>query len=338
LVDTAPVLALEPVILAATDPTRDKCDIRDARRAVAATIRTLCGLAEAKDGKTLAEHIEEASTASMGVREAALLIVRCTNVQGLLPPNSADNQIERRVVMLVEKALPDFSKDFSIGTLKMTYEKYDRIAQIHAENMSMLTPLGSLTTARGSLLACKQEIQRALSRRIVGAYLSIYDFSSIRVELLALLETLTDLVDYPGEDFSERLNRAIELLASQKNYARQNITFFTELLLTALYNRLDHLVGQLRADAEDRFACHIRPRRADMNPIEKRYPLHERGRELQIHISLVNEGPGIAIDVTAEVITDTDAVHFHSSIMDLCEGPARRIRPFMRCPRDRAGN
>lgn len=316
----SPVLRAEPFILAASNSGADEPIIQKARHALATAIANLCGLGSTK-GMTLAQHIEAAVKAHTGGREVALLIVRCASVQHLLPPNSSENQIDRRVVSLVEKHLPDFCAEFSVSSSKLTHQKYIKIASIHTHVLSLLSPLNSLTGFKESLLTRRQSIQKALSRKIVNAYLSVYGFAIIRTNIESLLSLLAALIEYNYIDFSEKANRAMRLLESQKQYASNQQTFLTEFLLNNFYRQLDLVLQDLRTEAEDRFKCNIRPRRMETNPIEKRYPIHEPGRELQIHIPLVNDGPGIAVDVRAEVITDTDDIHLHSSTVDLGNVP-----------------
>jgi hypothetical protein len=317
---TAVVLRTEPLVLAVAESNAGESTIQRARQAIAAAVSELCTL-ECTKGMTLAQHIEAATNAHTGAREAALLTVRCASVQGLLPPNSHENQIDRRIVALVEKALPDFCNEFQLQNYKLTNEKYAVIASIHGRIVEMLFPLGSLTDFQESLTVSKQHIQKALSRKIVNAYLSIYSFATLRTNIESLISILAELSHYNSPDFSEKLNRAMTLLSSQKTHANQQRSFLTNFLMGSFYNKVDSILSNLRVEAEDRFKCNIRTRHTEPNVIEKRYPLHEPERELHIHIPLANDGPGIAVDVRAEIITDSDDIHLHSGLIDLGNVP-----------------
>jgi hypothetical protein len=83
----------------------------------------------ARRQNSLGESIEAAWQASAEHRrQAALLLLRALGVNGLICHHDPQAQLERRIVALVTKALPDICKFYSIDEKKQNFEKFAALA------------------------------------------------------------------------------------------------------------------------------------------------------------------------------------------------------------------
>ena len=89
--------------------------------------------------RSFGESIDVASDASVEHRRrAALLMLRALGVDGLVGFLCLEPQLERRVVALVTKALPDICKFYSIDEKKQNFEKFTALEAVHTDVESKL--------------------------------------------------------------------------------------------------------------------------------------------------------------------------------------------------------
>jgi hypothetical protein len=117
------------------------------------------------------------------------------------------------------------------------------------------------------------------------------------------------------EYFGITLEDQLTFITSEIDYCKTNTTFFNNKLYFPFLSKSRELLEVIIENSKKRFECDITPQKSKI--VEKRYPLNESGRVLKIAIFLTNKGPGMALNVEANVITDNDSVVIGSENMEL---------------------
>ena len=122
-----------------------------ARRALSQYIAGVGGL----DGSemSLPDLIDEASrfANSSATRTSALAVARVAYRVSLLPEPTASNRLELRVVSLFEKGLRDIAEKAGVLKAAQTFQKFERIRQLHPDVCAELRSLRELATGEPSV-------------------------------------------------------------------------------------------------------------------------------------------------------------------------------------------
>ncbi|OIR02427.1 archaeal ATPase [mine drainage metagenome] len=81
----------------------------------------------------------------------------------------------------------------------------------------------------------------------------------------------------------------------------ESFSFFTQSIIKPFISSVQIAMLALQDSAADRFHCELVTARKSIKAAEKRYPLHEPNRYVTFKIPMINLGPGIAVDVVAEI-------------------------------------
>lgn len=241
-------------------------------------------------------------------RFAALLVLRLLNVPNSLPNKQEDPDIDTNIAELVEDALPEFCKAYNLSGYKQTYEKIAQMQQIHMSVMAHLLPMKHMPVVMQDIVSQKEEIYRGINNKLVKSYLQEYDYGNIRNQIYALFERAEHLVKIEVEQFGIKLEELKGLVLDNIEYARRVSSFLSRDYYLPLLESFENATNQLDKDSTRKLDCSINPKKSSTCKAEKKYPLHELGREVKITMPLINSGPGIAQDVHAVVLCDDDGI------------------------------
>jgi hypothetical protein len=268
--------------------------------------------------RSFGESIDVASEASAEHRRrAALLVLRSLGVDGLVGARCLEAQLERRIVALMAKALPDICKFYSVDEKKQNFEKFAALEAVHADVESRLYVMRGIEAESASFAAARQSVQKALNHSVVKSYLQHYDVIRITQVIQTLFAKFEELQETQTHEFPVLLSRIQSDIAAELASCDEAPTFFTERYVSPFLNTAKEICGRLDFEAKGRFSSHITCK--GRNPeylLEKRYPLHEP-RTISVSVPLCNEGRGEALDVTAQISADTDAVVTNSQVIRL---------------------
>ncbi len=251
------------------------------------------------------------------VRNAALIVTRMASRPKLLPEPTAANKLKIRVVQLFEAGLPDLAIKFKIGSNQQTYEKFDAISRIHTGMCERLEPLRAFPANASSvdlLIADRQPVLKAVGNELAGAYFGIYGQKRVRAAIHSMLANLERLVANTDSTFANELQELQTQISEELCWATAHPTEFSAHFYAPYLHAMSSALVKLEVDAEDRFRCTLRTKRAGSDIAEKRYPLHEIGRMIQVRVMLVNDGPGVARDVDASISCLSSALEFDPQI------------------------
>ena len=227
---------------------------------------------------------------------AAIVLLRCFAIRGLVPEPNSTNNIIRSTVALCGEALPDIADFLKIDKCSQNYEKFAVWSGCHHRITEILSPLLSPYGDLDALLSAHRGILGCLNHSIVRKYAAPYRLAEIRATIESLLGKLkkvsslspTLLVDI------EECNRVVQ---SMREELRISNSFLKQDFLALFLQTSEAILSKFLDSLRGRFAATITWGGGSGNELQKRYPLHEPGRVIQIVVPLRNSGPGMATDV-----------------------------------------
>jgi hypothetical protein len=230
----------------------------------------------------------------------ALLIIRALDINGLIPTREEDAQIELKIVSMTSELLPDIAKRFELCSKKQTYQNFNSIKAIHKQILEALLPWSISPKTIEGIIANKNTIYRASNSSYVKSYLNHYDLSSVLTSLNEIYSLFESIADENNESFFTPIEKLQEVIENQDEYIASNSNFFSNLFYKPLLDSMNLALTAIKDESSERFKCDIKPKNSSTYLAEKKYPLHEVGREIIIRIPMINIGPGIAKDVSVE--------------------------------------
>src|SRR5262249_28096873 len=112
----------------------------------------------------------------------------------------------------------------------------------------------------------------------------------------------------------EECNQAI---SSAKEEAAAAPTFLTNDFLGPFLSNVERVVSAFVDTLRGRFSTSIALTRVAGSQLQKKYPLHEVGRELQITVPFRNSGPGLATNVVISATSNSDDIMLGSASISL---------------------
>jgi hypothetical protein len=240
-------------------------------------------------------------------RREAILLARCLAVQGIMPEPNATNQIVRLVVELCEAAIPDIVSFLKINNRSQNIEKYLVFADCQNRIETILDPLrvpyGDLT----ALLSARKEIVGCLNHSIIRQYAGPFSLKETRGTVESIFGHLKRMSEVSTSLLTD-IEECHQSIEQAKSEIIATATFLSNRFLYPFLLTCEKAVASFVETLRGRFLTSISLGSGIHSDLQKRYPLHESGRELQIVIPLRNAGPGLATDLEITVTTDSDAV------------------------------
>ncbi len=264
--------------------------------------------------KSLCKVFKAARDDPNAKRLSALLILRILKVHRALPENVEDPGIEQCAAKLVEDALPDFDKAYKFQEKKQTFEKINQMAQVHNLVTEILLPMKFLPVDMSDIVRQKNEIYRAIKKNQVKSYLKYYDYENIKNQISVLFSRAEELVGDRTEQYGAQLEDLKDLVSTNIEYANRAVSFYSKEFYLPLLESFREAVNKLDKESSKIFDCSLNPKKSTSYKAEKKYPLHETGREVKVTIPLTNSGPGIAYDVNAVVYCSDEGVAINEGL------------------------
>ena len=285
-----------------TQPATD--EVAGAARKVVRTILSQLIPNETTEGKSIAELIEEITinSESKKKREVAILLSRWLAIPGLLPSNNNYNHINRRICTLFETAVPDLAKEFSLSDKSQTHEKISIISGIHSSILTKLEVFQNLPHEQNAFLAIRRNLLTAVNNGLVKSYLGPFGFERTKTFVTAASSNLKDLIEDNGPSIGERYRDLKKFIDDELSYANDNPSPVTSVVLIPFCLVLESIAENFRKNARDRFKADIQSLIPASGTLDKKYPLHEVGRELTLRIPFQVIGKGFARTARAQIV------------------------------------
>lgn len=294
------VLEMESALASGVGGLESQGHLQSAREHLKCAIMIACEMAPTTPMESFSDLISFAANANKGRRDSAILVVRALSVDGLLPFRE-EHHLERKVATLVEAGFGDQCGNLKLADKRQTYEKIDALKGLHATICSNLRVLKELPQTLAEIDGVKEDIQRALRQGQCQAYLQPFDWTVLKGKITTVCEQIASLVSCHDTTYKAHFDQLSQMCLDLKGAANANPSFLTREYVAPFVDTIERALEKLRSGAIDQFTCTIEPRRKPPLAAEKRYPLHQVSKLLTITVPLVNNGPGIAIDTTAEL-------------------------------------
>jgi len=267
---------------------------------------------------SLAERIDAAAKIPEGRRDAALFVTRAVGHTSLRPviEDYGGSGIQLKICELFEVGTNDLRDAVGYSERKLTHEKIDTLAHLHAKILHLLDLFRTLPSNPSELVARKQEIFKRLSNSTLKAYLNPYDYPQFTNLVREIVNALEELLQTSDSSFSQKLPAAAQLIQNAIDKAETKADFLSSSLLNFLTTAKEALANIERSSTE-RFKCVLQPRRSSPYTLERRYPLQERNRVVRLKVPIVNSGPGVANDCSAQIICDSQKVVVAGDLIDI---------------------
>jgi hypothetical protein len=278
--------------------------VEDARN----VLRRLLLLAANLDvGRTIGDALSELVKEPLKNHRIVVILLRCAAVQGLLPDANSTNQIIRSTVELCEGALPDIVRFLKINSKDQNVDKFSSLAICHnrvADILAALTvPYGDLS----ALLSARREIAGSLNHSIVRQYAGPFMLKEIRSTIESIFGKMRRVSEASPTLLTD-IEECNQSIAMAKVEAISSSTFLSREHLLPFLLTCEKVVSTFLDTLRGRFATSISLASNPNSELQKRYPLHESGREIQITIPFRNSGPGLSTELEVQATTSSEEV------------------------------
>lgn len=304
--------------LASSEDTIEKG--RSIRVAITSAIRSLSPATRRLSAKaSIADHLEAATEESGGRRDVALLVCRCLGetLDILNEDGTGGLHFQRRVVSLVEKGTPDFAALVNLSEKRMHSEKYEALKELHRSCLEKLDIFCAIPIDPAGFASRRQEVFKLLNNQFLRSYLNPYGFSAAGNMIRSVLNQANDVLDTYDSNFGHKLQELSDFVEASIAEVSTRGDFFASSALRPFLATAKMVVSKIESESSSRLACSLKPRRFSPQTLERRYPLHESDRIIRIKIPLVNDGPGMAVETTAQLVCGSDQAAIGTDLIDI---------------------
>ena len=238
---------------------------------------------------------------------AAIMILRCLAVRGLVPDSNNANHINRSIVELSEGALPEITTFLRVDRRAQTYQKFAIISTCHQSITAILGPLRHPYGDLDALLAARREILGSLNHSIVRQYCGPFRLNDVRSTVEAIFSKLKQVSMLFATLLSdmEECSRCID--AAKTDFSGSEL-FLSEEYLDPFLSSCRKVLSEFIKTQRAKFKTTIVWGGGASRELQKRYPLHEPEREMQIVVPLRNVGPGLATHLHVSMTSESPNV------------------------------
>lgn len=247
------------------------------------------------------------ATPQHGVESTGLL--RIMGAGGPVLPGGVSGEVTRAIISIVERANPDLASLIGLPDKRQTFERYESVRGVHHRACEALAPFDALQADLDGLLASRRMLARALGDSLVRSYCGTLRLSEVKVGIDTILGKLTRLRNDSGTHASV-IFECREAIADQLKFCDDHQNYLVESCYRRFLEAADQAVEKVLQAVRGRFLAPVSARLASGETLQKRYPLREPGRRIEIAIPLRNGGPGIAQNVQVSVEGDIEKLLF----------------------------
>lgn len=279
-------------------------DSADLRRQIALAIS---GGASAESQEDLLSALTQLTSDGKAHREEAAFILRCIPVPSLLSDHNASSKLERVISSLASLSLPATWNRLRIDRKAQTFEQYAALSRAHALVMDVLSPLYSVKGDLRTFIENRKAITHALRQDAIREYCFHYDIEQISASCGAILARIEDITP-EAHDISYIVSECERLIEVDRSFCVENPHFLGSIYATFLDNA-EAALTEFKSRSSSQFAAAIILRNRQ-SLLQKRYALHEAGREFPFIVPLQNVGAGRALNVKIQIQSNTEQVMF----------------------------
>jgi hypothetical protein len=272
----------------------------DARDSLVTAIAEVCHLSGVHSGSNLERVLGKVESGTTNHRIVAILLIRCMAIDGLLPIDDEHNLIIRKILAIIESHTPELMKHCRVDK-QQNFEKINIIKTLHGTICAHYSALSQVSGSLNEIATQKSSILKCLRHNTFQGYLQPFNYVPIKTKLEALVESLDAVVNSNGSDYKLNLDELERILDEGYALTTTSQSFFTEKFALPFLEAVKNAVELVKTTASERLASVIEPIRKPPRAAEKRYPLHQVDRFINIILPLVNKGPSTAVEVVVEI-------------------------------------
>lgn len=258
---------------------------------------------EDSDATTFGQLINNAIQACPRIQQRPFAIAMIRLIGSSKALTEDDLQTCRReVVTFVENHCKDLTKGY-INPKDQNHEKIEAISKIHSGIMSRLEELRLPFASLVDLAQRRNSIMQSINHSTCKSYLAEFGYTTFRTVLVSLLGQVENVVSYSGYEKQEAIEQLVRDIPIQIDNCAKCGTFLFDQLVKPFLTRLQDAASEMQDQLLVDFHCDFTIPKSSQD-IEKRYPIHHQNSVIEVPISIVNDGPGIAQDVRLTYAAD----------------------------------
>jgi hypothetical protein len=279
--DVSPLVPEENILaeleekIRSTSPSREK----DARFTLLQWLRQR--LSDPERAKSIIELLVSASK-NAADKELASITLRCLSA-GLLNDTSSSNEFTRAIVSISESGQPELCAYLKIDSKAQSYIKIQKLQSAHDQICELMSPFKSPFSDIDTALGIRKEILGKLNHGIVRSYCGVYDLQSIKSLVEGVYQRLK-LVSDVGTSLLLDVESCKRSVEDGRQLVRENGSFIARDFLASFLDSIERTLSAFLQTSRERFSTAINARFA--GTLQKRYPLHEPGRELRLNLQV----------------------------------------------------
>jgi hypothetical protein len=250
-------------------------------------------------------------------REVAAMLLRIISSRAL-PEIESNNEVARAVVSMAEKGQAELYAFLRIDPKAQTFKKIQAIVLAHDEICRILSPMRNDFFDIESALSARKPILGALNHSIVQKYNAAFDLKVVKATIEDLFHNLK-LVNEAGPTLLDDVENFKKSIKSAYQIGEDGGSFLVADFLMPLIVCFEKSLELFLRASRNKFTTMIKARFG--SDLQKRFPLHEPSRMLQISIPFVNEGPGLATSMLVTVAKESDSILLHNKTIHLGNVP-----------------
>ncbi|MEX2628748.1 MAG: ATP-binding protein [Tistlia sp.] len=240
-------------------------------------------------------------------RQAAIVLVRCLAIRDLIPEANAQNQLVRHIVTLCAAAIPEILDYLKIEKKSQSYEKFERLLTAHKTICELVQPLRTSPGDLDALLTAQRRILGNLNHSIARIYLEPFGLNEVK----KLVEVVTGRLRKVHSLEASLLVDAEECqsaIAEAKETSQSIGTFLSSDYLDPFLSHAEVALDSFLHTIRGRFTTRIERSGTASRELQKRYPLYEPEREVEIVVPMRNTGPGMATNLQISAATEESEI------------------------------
>lgn len=245
----------------------------------------------------------------------ACVLIHALGVEGLLdhPDLKCD---QRFIAEICERNLPEVSQFTGSAEKRQTHEKLALLSGAHERVTSLLAPLSAAASDIDGIVASRQQVLSALNNGVVKAYCGPFDVQNMRTRIDIAIRKISRL-SKETETFWSDLADAESFLREQKSYVEQNASFLSRQFFEPFVRAASDAIEKIVSSTRGRAKTAISVRTVSGNTLQKRYPLHDVGRDISLVIPLRSAGPGVALNLDVRAEYDATKLQIENDVLAL---------------------
>ena len=256
-------------------------------------------------GSTIAQCISQLAKDAHRHSLAASIIVRCLDIDDLLPASGRKNDAARHIVHLCEAALPDLCDFMKLNNKKMNHEKLQILSQSHYKIYDILSLFRSNLPSFDMILGLEKDIMGKLNHAAVRAYCGPLGLEDARNTIDCLIRHIR-LVANPSQSFLSDVAALRQVISDAQACCADLGSFLGRDIITPFVASVEAATEEFLNSVQGRFRTKITAPGGELTVLTKRYPLHRVGNTLRLLFPLRNDGPGTAVNLSINIDANRD--------------------------------